>query len=106
MGVSVTMQLQFQQVFVEYVEVPQLQFDRVVVQLLHRDRYTVQTVQKSVVILQVQFLDRLGHAPRCATTGWMVQTVQKTGEVPQVQYLIGWSMFPLLQFIDKVWMSL
>ena len=85
--VSVTMQLQFQQGFVDYVEVPQLQFfDRVVVQLLYRDRYTVQTVQKSVVILQVQFLDRLGHARRCATTGWMVQTVQKTGEVPQVQY--------------------
>ena len=87
MDVSVTMQLQFQQVFVEYVEVPQLQFfDRVVVQLLHRDRYTVQTVQKSVVILQVQFLDRFRHARRCATTGWMVQTVQKTWEVPQVQY--------------------
>ena len=51
-----------QQVFVEYVEVPQLQFfDRVVVQLLHRDRYTVQTVQKSVEILQAQFLDWLGH---------------------------------------------
>ena len=47
-------------------------FDRVVVQLHHRDRYTVQTVQKSVEILQVQFLD-LGL------------TVQKTVEVPQVQ---------------------
>ena len=47
--VSVIMQLQFQQGFVDYVEVPQLQFfDRVVVQLLHRDRYTVQTVQKTV----------------------------------------------------------
>ena len=34
----------------------------------------------------MQFLDRLGHARRCATTGWMVQTVQKTGEVPHVQY--------------------
>ena len=40
MDVSVITQLQFQQFFVEYVEVPQLQFiDRVVVfQLLHRDR--------------------------------------------------------------------
>ena len=67
MDVSVTMELQFQQVFVEYVEVPQLQlFDRVEVQLLHRDRYTVQTVHKSVVILQVQFLD--GWDTRCCTT--------------------------------------
>ena len=36
-------------------------------------------------IRQVQFLDRFGHARRCATTGWMVQTVQKTVEVPQLQ---------------------
>ena len=66
MDVSVTMLLKLQQ-FVEYVEVPQLQFfDRVVVQLLHRDRFTVQTVQKSVEILQVQFLDWLDT--RCCTT--------------------------------------
>ena len=70
----------FQQVFVEYVEVPQLPFiDRMVVQLLHRDRYTVQTVQKSVVILQVQFLDRLGHARRCATTGWIADSAENWG---------------------------
>ena len=53
-------QLQFQQSFVEYVEVPQLQFfDRVVVQLLHRDRYTVKTVQKSAEIPR-----------RSSWTGW------------------------------------
>ena len=65
---------------------PQLQFfDRVVVQLLHRDRYTVQTVQKSVEILQVQFLDWLGH-PLLYNDWWLGLTVQKTVEVPQVQY--------------------
>ena len=75
-----------QQVFVEYVEVPQLQlFDRVVVQLLHRDRYTVQTVQKSVEILQVQFLDGLGH-PLLYNDRCLGLTVQKTLEAPQVQY--------------------
>ena len=62
MDVSVIMQPQFPQSFVENIEVPQTQFfDRVVVQLLHRDRYTVQTVQKSVEVAQVQFLDWLGH---------------------------------------------
>ena len=65
---------------------PQLQFfDRVVVQLLHRDRYTVQTVQKSVEILQVQFLDWLGH-PLLYNDRCLGLTVQKTVEVPQVQY--------------------
>ena len=84
--VSVIVQLQFQQSFVEYVEVPQLQFfDRVVVQLLQRDRYTVQTVQKSVEILQVQFLDWLGH-PLLYNDRCLGLTVQKTVEVPQVQY--------------------
>ena len=34
----------------------------------------------------MQFLDRLGHARRCATTGWLGFTVQKTVDVPQVQY--------------------
>ena len=34
----------------------------------------------------MQFLDRLGHARRCATTGWFGFTVQKTVDVPQVQY--------------------
>ena len=85
MDVPVIICDKLQQVFVEYVEVPQLQFfDRVVVQLLHRDRYTVQTVQKSVEILQVQFLGWLGHPllyNRC-----LGLTVQKTVELPQVQY--------------------
>ena len=50
-----------QQFFVENVEVPQTQFfDRMVVQLLHRDRdATVQTVQKTVEFLQVQLLDKV-----------------------------------------------
>ena len=75
-----------QQVFVENVKVPQIQFiDRVVVQLLHRDRYTVQTVQKSVEILQAQFLDWLGH-PLLYNDRRLDLTVQKTVEVPQVQY--------------------
>ena len=78
MDVSVTMLLKLQQ-FVDYVEVPQLQFfDRVVVQLLHRDRYTVQTVQKSVEILQVQFLDWLGH-PLLLTTGAWVRQCRNSG---------------------------
>ena len=46
----------------------------------------------------MQFLDRLGHARRCATTGWMVQTVQKLWKYRKCSTL----MFLLLQFIDKV----
>ena len=85
MDVSVTMLLKFQQ-FVEYVEVPQLQFfDRVVVQLLHRDRYTVQTVQKSVELLQEQFLDWFEH-PLLYNDRCVGLAMQKTLEVPQVQY--------------------
>ena len=65
------MQLQFQQSFVEYVEAPQFQFiDRVVgisVASL-RQGSQCKTVQK-IGDSQVQFLDRLGHARWCATTG-------------------------------------
>ena len=79
MDVSVIMP-QFSQSFVENMEVPQTQFfDRVVVQLLHRDRYTVQTVQKSVEFAQVQFLDLLGH-PLLYNDRCLGLTEQKTVE--------------------------
>ena len=79
------MQPQFAQSFVENVEVLQTQFfDRVVVQLLHSDRYTVQTVQKSVEIAQVQFLDWLGH-PLLYNDRCLGLTEQKTVEGPQLQ---------------------
>ena len=85
MDVSVTMLLKLQQ-FVEYMEVPQLQFlDRVVVQLLHRDRYTVQTVQKSVEILQVQFLDWFGPPVVVQRQVRGSDGAENSG-VPQVQY--------------------
>ena len=74
-------------VFVEYVEVPQLQFlDSVVVQLLHRDRDA-----------QCKLCRRPSCFFRCSSwTRWTCPllyydrcvglTVQKTVEVPQVQY--------------------
>ena len=70
-----------QQVFVEYVEVPQLQFidSMVVFQLLHRDRYaqckTVQMVSDSTGAV----LGGCRHA-RCCPGKCMIQTVQKTAE--------------------------
>ena len=65
MDVSVIICDKFQQVFVEYVEVPQLPFiDRVVVQLLHRDRYTVQSVLKTGDSPGA-VLDRLGRPSLC-----------------------------------------
>ena len=76
--VSVIMQPQFPQSFVENMEVPQTQFfDRVVVQLLHRDRYTVQTVQKSVEFAQVQTLVLLGH-PLLYNDRWCSDKVYAT----------------------------
>ena len=81
---------------------PQLQFfDRVVVQLLHRDRYTVQTVQKTVVIAQVQFLGRLGYPSLYNDRCFGLQS-RKLWKFRSCSALTGWSMFPL-QFIDKVW---
>ena len=70
MDVSVTTQLQFQQSFVEYVEVPQLQFiDKVVGISIASQRQGSQCkLCRRPEIRQVQFLDRLGHARRCATT--------------------------------------
>ena len=56
--------------------------------LRHRDRYTLQTVQKSVVIPQVQFLVRFVTWPSLCNDrpGW---SRQLSLEVPQVQYLRG-----------------
>ena len=69
--VSVVTQLQFQQSFVDYVEVPQLQFiDRVVGISVASQRQGSQcTLCRRRRIRQVQFLDRFGHARCCATTG-------------------------------------
>ena len=63
---------------------PQFQFiDRVVDSsvVLQRRIPTVQTVQKTGVILQVQFLDKVDDARCCTTTGAWVITVQKTVKV-------------------------
>ena len=46
---------------------------------------SVQTAQQTGEILQVQFLDLLGH-PLLCNDRCVGQTVQKTAEVPQVQY--------------------
>ena len=102
MDVSVTMQLKFQQSTVEFFMVPQLQFiDRVVVQMLHRDRYTVHTVQKSVEVAQVQSLDWLAHLllsnDRCL--GW---TEQKTVEVQQLQCSDKVNDVPVVQVVVHV----
>ena len=88
MDVSVIMQLQFQQFFVDYVEVPQLQFidSMVVFQLLHRDRDA-----------QCKMCRRPSSFSWCSSwTRWTCPllccdrraglTVQKTVEVPQLQY--------------------
>ena len=70
--VPVVTQHKFQQSFVVSVDVPQIPFiDRVVVISAASQR------QARTVQIVVQFLDRLGHARLCATTGCMVQTVQK-----------------------------
>ena len=69
----------FQQFFIVYVKVPQLQFiDRVVGFVVRRDRYTVQTAQKTVVIAQVQFLDGW-DTRRCTTTGALVSRAENCG---------------------------
>ena len=74
-----------QQSFVENVEVPQTQFfDRVVVQLLHRDRDAECKLCKRPEIRQVQFFGGCRHARWCGNDRAMVQTVQNCG-VPQVQ---------------------
>ena len=61
--VSATMLLKFQQSTVEFFKV--LSFSSSsewwIFWLRDRDRYTVLTVQKAVLIAQVQFLDWLGH---------------------------------------------
>ena len=102
MDVSVIMQPQFPQSFVENVEVPQTQFfDRMVVQLLHRDRYTVQTVRKSVGIAQVQFLDLLGH-PLLYNDRCLDLTEQKTVEVPQLQCSDKVCDVPVVQVVVPV----
>ena len=98
------MQLKFQQSFVVSVDVPQIPFiDRVVdiSAASQRQVRTVHIVQKTGDCW-VQFLDRLGHARRCATTGCMVQTVQKLWKYRKCSTLTGWSMLLLFQFIDKV----
>ena len=65
------MQPQFPQSFVENVEVPQTQFfDRVVVQLLHRDRYTTGAVLGLVgtpVVVQQQVLG-FDRAENCGSS--------------------------------------
>ena len=98
------MQLQFQQSFVEYVEAPQFQFiDRVVgisVASL-RQGSQCKTVQKTGDSPGA-VLGMVGTRPCCATTGCMVQTVQKLWKYRKCSTLTGWSMFLLLQFIDKV----
>ena len=70
-ALATSAQLQFQQSFVEYVEVPQLHFiDRVVGISVASQRQGSQCkLCRRPEIRQVQFLDRLGHARRCATTG-------------------------------------
>ena len=74
-------------VFVEYVEVPQLQFfDRVVVQLLHRDRDAqCKLCRRPSSFFRCSSWTRLTcpllYYDRCVGL-----TVQKTVEVPQVQY--------------------
>ena len=100
--ISVIMQPQFPQSFVKNVEVPQTQFfDRVAVQLLHRDRYTVQTVHKSVEIAQVQFLDLLGH-PLLYNDRSLGLTEQKTVEVPQLQCSDKVYDVPVVQVVVRV----
>ena len=90
-----------QQFFVEFVKVPQLQFiDIVVGFVVRRDRYTVQTVQKTVVIAQVQFLGRLGYPSLYNDRCFGLQS-RKLWKFRSCSALTGWSMFPL-QFIDKV----
>ena len=80
------MQLKFQQSFVVSVDVPQIPFiDRVVVQLLHRDRDAQCKLCKRPEIRQVQFSDWLGH-PLLYNDRCLGLIVQKTVEVPQVQY--------------------
>ena len=106
MDVPVITQLLFQQSFVEFVEVPQTQFsDRVVVQLLHSDRYTVQTVQKSVEIAQVQFLDWLGH-PLLYNDRCLGFTEQKTVEAPQLQCSDKGDDVPVCAVHRRLWTCL
>ena len=103
--VSVIMQRKFQQSFVEFDKVPQLQFiDRVVVSFscFTETRLTVQTVQYR----------RFHSAVLCVGLDMpvvRVETVQKTVDFPLLQVLTWWSTSLLcsscswvVQFLDKV----
>ena len=80
---------------------PQTQFfDRVVVQLLHRDRYTVQTVQKSVDRTGA-VLGLLGH-PLLYNDRCLGLTEQKTVEVPQLQCSDKVYDVPVVQVVVRV----
>ena len=93
MGVPAIISDKFQQFFFVFGKVPQLQFIGRVEGSLLAETGTQSNCAEDRCDAQVQFLGRLGHARRCATTGWLGFTVQKTVEVPHVQYLTGWSMF-------------
>ena len=90
MDVPVIICDKLQQVFVEYVEVPQLQFidSMVVFQLLHRDRYAQCKLCSWCQILQVQFLGVV-DMPVVVLDNCMIQTVQKTAESQ-----LGWLPCP------------
>ena len=55
-----------------------------------RDRYTVLTVQKAVVIAQVQVLGLVWDTPVIVQRQVLGFTEQKTVDVPQVQFLYRW----------------
>ena len=85
MDVPATISDLLQQFFVEFVKVPQLQFiDIVVGFVVRRDRYTVQTVQKTVVIRTGAVLGPVG-IPVVVQRQVLRFTEQKTVEVPQLQ---------------------
>ena len=78
MDVSVTISDKFQQFFIVFVKVPQLQFiERVVGFVVRRDRYTVQTVQKTGWCSSW-----IGTRPSLCNDRCVGQTVLKTVEVP------------------------
>merc|ERR1712012_1319198 len=62
----------------------------------------VQTVQKTVEVPQLQFIDKVVDIPVVAQRQIpMVQTVQKTIEIPQLQYVDKVVDVPEVQVVEK-----
>ena len=89
----------------QVIEVPKVTLQDVVPQravLCRNSWWTCPCQSRSEDRRFAAVLGLVGTRPCCATTGCMVQTVQKLWKYHKCSTLTGWSMFLLLQFIDKV----